>query len=62
MQCHPKVESAIAGQASRDFSWQAGKISFTITRLLQSVYGKDVVVGLRSNSINQSKIMMNKTA
>jgi hypothetical protein len=60
MQCHPKVESAIAGQASRDFSWEAGKISFS--HLVKSVYGKDVVVGVRSNSINTSKIMMNKTA
>jgi hypothetical protein len=60
MQCHLKVESAIAGQASRDFSWEAGKIS--LSHLLKSVYGKDVVVGVRSNSINTSKIMMNKTA
>lgn len=60
MQCHLKVELAIAGQVSRDFSWEAGKISFS--NLLKSVYGKDVVVGVRSNSINTSKIMMNKTA
>lgn len=50
MQCHPKVELAIAGQVSRYFSWEAGKILFS--HILKSVYGKEVVVGPRSNSNN----------